>query len=402
MADPLPARANLEWLRKTAKQHLRFLRLTKPEAKLAQAQFAIARQYGFSNWRSLKAYVDDHGLAAKSLSSDESIAAFLRAVGEGRIPDVRAALTKEPGIVNAVGPHPFWGGRPQALHVSIETKRRDMFDLLIDAGADTDGSNELYEHWSPLMLTFHWDQPMMRGVLLAKGARIGLVEAMLFGDDAAVAAMLKRGIRSLPSIAPNGGSLLAFARTPFAIDRLLELGVSVHQKDRWDTTPMQAMSRLGPLGQDLVCHLMQRGLKAEPEDFARLGDKAALAALFTHDPSIVRADAVIISAVDFGHHELVRWLLSRGANVNARAGWGSKGTALHSAAWNGDLEMVKLLVAAGADVSARDAEYCNTPAGFARVAITVSGNLKCKEIVDYLEGVSPPDRPASVDERETG
>ncbi|MGE0340264.1 MAG: ankyrin repeat domain-containing protein [Xanthobacteraceae bacterium] len=404
MAEPLPARANLEWLRKTAKQHLRFLRLAQPEAKLAQAQLAIARQYGFSSWRSLKAHADDrgHGNPAKPLPTDENIAAFLRAVGEGRLSDVRAVLAGEPGIVNAVGPHPFWGGRPQALHVSIETKRRDVFDLLIDAGADIDGSNELYEHWSPLMLTFHWDQPIMRGVLLAKGARIGLVEAMLFEDDAAVAAMLGRGKRALPNIAPNGGSLLAFARTPFAIDRLLELGVAVHQKDRWNTAPMQAMSRLGPRGQDLVRHLMQRGLKAEPEDFARLGDKAALAALIDRDPSVARADTVIMSAVDFGHHELVRWLLSQGANVNARAAWGSQGTALHSAAWNGDLEMVKLLVAAGADVSARDAEHGNTPAGFAQVAITVSNNLKCKEVVDYLERLSPPDRPASRNEGHAG
>jgi ankyrin repeat protein len=69
------------------------------------------------------------------------------------------------------------------------------------------------------------------------------------------------------------------------------------------------------------------------------------------------------------HHELVRWLLSQGAHVNAKAAWGSQGTALHSAAWNGDLEMVKLLVAAGADVLARDAEHNNTPAGWAQVAM---------------------------------
>ena len=55
-------------------------------------------------------------------------------------------------MVNAVGPHPFWGGRPQPLHVAIETKRRDMFDLLLGAGADVNGTNDEYDHWSPLML----------------------------------------------------------------------------------------------------------------------------------------------------------------------------------------------------------------------------------------------------------
>ena len=98
----------------------------------------------------------------------------------------------------------------------------------------------------------------------------------------------------------------------------------------------------------------------------------------------------MMAAVDFRHHELVRWLLSQGANVNAKAAWGSHATALHSAAWNGDLEMVKLLVAAGADISARDAEHENTPAGFAEVAITVSNNPQCKDVVDYLRGVAKP------------
>src|SRR5206468_7655167 len=49
---------NLEWLRKQAKRHLEELRKTNPDAKLADAQLAIARENGFSNWRALKAHVD--------------------------------------------------------------------------------------------------------------------------------------------------------------------------------------------------------------------------------------------------------------------------------------------------------------------------------------------------------
>jgi hypothetical protein len=387
MADALPVRANIDWLRKTAKQRLRDMRTRAPDAKLAQAQFDIARQYGFSSWRSLKTHLDRHENGDAPLS-DEAIASFLRAVGDGRIEEVRAALAAEPALVNATGPHPYWAGRPQALHVSIETKRQDMFNLLIAADAGINGMNDEYEHWSPLMLTFHWDQPVMRQVLMQCGARIGLVEAMLLEDDAAVATLLRRGKSALPKIRPNGGSLLAFARTPFTIDRLLELGAPVDLKDRWDARPIEAMSRLGPGGRDLVRHLMQRGIAAAPQDFARLGDRDALAALADRDPDSVRSDVVLISAVDFGHHELVRWLLSLGANVNARAPWGSQGTALHSAAWNGDLDMVKLLVAAGADIDVHDVEYNNTPAGFAQVAITVSNNPKCKEVVDYLRSLA--------------
>jgi hypothetical protein len=156
MADALPLRANIDWLRKTAKQRLRDMRTRAPDAKLAQAQLDIARQYGFSSWRSLKTHLDRHENAdatADASLSDEVIASFLRAVGDGRFEEVRAALTVEPALVNATGPHPYWGGRPQALHVSIETKRQDMFELLIAAGADINGTNDEYEHWSPLMLT---------------------------------------------------------------------------------------------------------------------------------------------------------------------------------------------------------------------------------------------------------
>jgi ankyrin repeat protein len=360
------------------------------DAKLAEAQFALARQYGFSSWRSLKAHIDQlhqEASAAPSALADEEVAKFLRAVGDGRVDEVQACLTADRRFVNAVGPHPYWGGRPQALHVAIETRRRDVFDMLLAAGADINGNNDQYEHWSPLMLTFHWNAPEMRQVLLDRGARIGVIEAMLFEDDAMVERLLRAGKSALPAIEPNGGSLLAFARTPFAMDRLLELGASPNKRDRWNTSPIEAISRLGPRGLPLVRHLVSRGLEAEPQEYARLGDKEKLAALIEANPEIARSDAVMMAAVDFGHHDFVRWLIERGANVNARAAAGSGGTALHSAAWNGDLQMVKLLVAAGADISARDPEHDNTPAGWAEVAITVSNNPKCKDVVDYLRSL---------------
>jgi len=118
-----------------------------------------------------------------------------------------------------------------------------------------------------------------------------------------------------------------------------------------------------------------------------------LAALVEAKPAVARSDAVMMGAVDFGHHDLVRWLLAHGANVNARASIGSRGTALHSAAWNGDLEMTKLLVAAGADVEARDEEHDNTPAGWAEVAITVSNNPNCRDVADYLSSLKDQPQP---------
>jgi ankyrin repeat protein len=388
MSQALPARPNLDWLRKTAKQQLHELRKDNPDAKLASAQLALARQYGFRSWRALKAEVDRQQALASS--GDQAVAALLRAVGTGQIDTVRAMLAAQPELINAVGPNPFWGGRSQALHQSINTKRRDIFDLLIAAGADVNGSNEHNDHWSPLMLTVHFDQPDMRRALLERGATVGLVEALMLEDDALVEKLLRPGKSALPAIEPNNGSILAFARTPYAIDRLLELGVARDRKDHWGATPIEAMSRLGPRGQPLVQHMLKRGVAIAPQEYARVGDKDSLAALIAADPAIAKADAVMMGAVDFGHHDLTQWLLGQGANVNARTDAQSHHTALHSAAWNGDLRMATLLVEAGADVDARDDQYHNTPAGWAKVAITVTNNPNAKDVADYLAGLEPP------------
>ena len=80
MAQALPARPNLDWLRKTAKDLLRELRAQDPTRKLADAQFSLARQYGFSGWRALKAHVDEQHATSQPLA-DEDVAAFLRHVG---------------------------------------------------------------------------------------------------------------------------------------------------------------------------------------------------------------------------------------------------------------------------------------------------------------------------------
>lgn len=324
-------------------------------------------------------------MAQHSGLTDEAVSRFLEMVGGGFVDQVAQALDHAPGMVNAVGPHPFWGGRPQALHLAVEGNRRDMFDLLLSRGADVNGINEGYDHWSPLMLAIERKHDDMRDTLLQRGARVGLLEALLLADDGAVDAWLGRG--PLPDITPNGGSLLAFARTPFAIDRLLELGASTDRKDRWGSTPIDALSRLGPSGQALVAHVISKGIDAEPKDYARLGNLHKLRDLASANPAIPLLDTVMMAAVDFGHHEIVGWLLSQGASPNARADAQSRHTGLHSAAWNGDLPMVKRLLAAGADPTLRDDQYGATAEGWAETSIQVTNNPRCAEVFTYLRGV---------------
>jgi ankyrin repeat protein len=372
---------SLEWLRKRAKSRLADLRRTDRAAKLSAAQLAVAREHGFPSWRALHAAATAQPAAAEP-PPEPLVAGFLRSVGSGDLAAVEAHLLERPELIDAVGPHPFWGGRPQALHVAIETNRMPMVKLLLRHGADVNGRNDLYDHWSPLMIAVGERHARVRRMLLRRGARIGLTEALLLGDDRRALRLLGRG-RRLPAI-PNDGSLLAFARTPRAIDRLLELGASIEQKDRWGATPMEVLSRMGPKGKTLVRHLLKRGIPAGPEVFARLGDRITLERLVAADPAVARKPAVLKAAVDFGHHRLAAWLLDLGADPNGRAGTGADETPLHSAAWNGDLEMVELLLARGADPSLRDHQYDGIPEDWALKATEVTDNQRCALVATRL------------------
>ena len=58
MSRNLPPHPNLEHLRKQAKDLLHDLKQRSPASKLADAQHALAREYGFASWPKLKAYVE--------------------------------------------------------------------------------------------------------------------------------------------------------------------------------------------------------------------------------------------------------------------------------------------------------------------------------------------------------
>ena len=58
MTRTLPPHPNLDHLKKQAKDVLHKMKQENFAAKLADAQFAIAREYGFESWPKLKAYVE--------------------------------------------------------------------------------------------------------------------------------------------------------------------------------------------------------------------------------------------------------------------------------------------------------------------------------------------------------
>jgi hypothetical protein len=58
MSRHLPDRPNLEFLKKEAKALLESMQRTNTRAQLADAQYALARDYGYASWPKLRAHVE--------------------------------------------------------------------------------------------------------------------------------------------------------------------------------------------------------------------------------------------------------------------------------------------------------------------------------------------------------
>lgn len=104
----------------------------------------------------------------------------------------------------------------------------------------------------------------------------------------------------------------------------------------------------------------------------------------------------LVVASFFGKPDIIARLIAAGVNVNSHGkpedfgGFHSHASALHQAVYSGSLEAVKLLVEAGADLTAMDAAYSGTPLGWAMYmqeeeALAEEEKRKFMEIETYLK-----------------
>ncbi len=112
-------------------------------------------------------------------------------------------------------------------------------------------------------------------------------------------------------------------------------------------------------------------------------DRATVDRLVSTDPTLARQlisrePDLIIRAAEIGRLHAVRLIATLGFDVNVRR----RVTAMHEAAGNGDLAMVRLLLDLGADPTILDSEHDSTPLGWAEYGDQ-------KDVVDYLSGVRP-------------
>jgi len=348
------------------------LRKQGKPASLAEAQFALARTYGFPSWRKLKAHIEQLEREAAPTQPDpenvenvkkkaelSNFDLVMKAIVDRDDRVLADLLAAHPEIVHQTGPHPRWGGRPQPLHVAIESNNLNAFHQLLHAGADVNGVNEQYDGWSPLMLSIHWKNDEMREELIRRGASTDLIAALMLRDDRRVSKLLKDPA-VLVGPFPNGATPLHFARTVKLARLLLSHGADIAIKDKYGKTAPEQWANLQPMPASLM--RLAKSLSVEPP-------------------------FDIFKAVEHGKVVEVRKLLAAGIDVNSRFPDRAQHTLLHAAAWNGDLPMTRLLVAKGADLYALDREHQSTPADWARFALSAFVRVPCEKVAEYLEGL---------------
>ena len=150
MSRQLPAFPNLEHLRKQAKDLLRELERQRPQSRLADAQHAIAVEYGFVNWPALKTHV-------------EALAARCPLAGTWRMNPAKSRRPSEEAFV------------PPMLHITVTGDVVTITDVVIDSsgreerGVNTiraDGEGRAVEHG--YVLTARWRGARVLETLVAK------------------------------------------------------------------------------------------------------------------------------------------------------------------------------------------------------------------------------------------
>lgn len=142
MSRQLPARPNLDHLRKQAKELLESARPQHPDWQLADAQFALARGYGFPSWPAMKTHVYSMNESARL---------------EGRQTDFRAALATETDLsdvpmagswvanITASQRHPAMHFQSATLEVAVHGPRVDISQVVVDAAGRPSGGRMTFD-----------------------------------------------------------------------------------------------------------------------------------------------------------------------------------------------------------------------------------------------------------------
>lgn len=268
------------------------------------------------------------------------------------------ALLKQHADVNA-----RQGDGTTALHWAVHLDDLKTAELLIAAGAQVNAANDVGV--TPLYLSCTNRNPAMVLKLLAARADPNatllsgesvLMNCARAGDVDAVKALIAQGANVNVKEPAHQQTALMWAaaqRHGRVVATLVENGADVRARSRtYDQTVTSEVTQR--TGREALNYTVPRGGSTPLLFAARSGDvesaKALVAGGADINETLPDGTSVLVLAAHSGHGALGAWLAANGADPNAAAvGY----AALHAAVLRGDLDLVKALVANGADANAR-------------------------------------------------
>jgi len=178
-----------------------------------------------------------------------------------------------------------------------------------------------------------------------------LMYAAAYGSSDAMKLLLEAGADVNAKNAFDATALMWCSNDLAKVRLLIEKGANVNARSRAGRTPLTiAAAHDGNF--EVVKLLVEKGADVSPR-FESASASAQGAAAATFPPSTKFASTPLTEAADANDTATVRFLVEKGADVNARNAIGD--TPLILAASHGNVEVIRLLLAKGADVNAVDA-----------------------------------------------
>lgn len=299
----LPTRPNLEHLKKQARVLLREslagdaaaaerfrdagVQFSAAQPKLADALHAIAREYGFDTWASLKGHVES--------SSEDPVQALTGAVRANDAALVRQVLKRHPALKSRLDePLPNFGFDAPALIGAVNHGNREMVDVLLDEGADI---NVRTRWWAGSFGVFDGD-PTLASFLIERGAYVDIHAAARWGMFDRVKELVEGDPALVHARGGDGQMPLHFAATVEIAAYLLDHGAEIDARDiDHESTAAQYMAGCtGWPRTDVLRYLISRGAQTDIVMAASLGDLEMVRKFLDADPALVR---VSVSEKDF-------------------------------------------------------------------------------------------------------
>jgi ankyrin repeat protein len=349
------------------------------------SRLVYAREHGFETWNDLTTRVNLLASIPATATNEPFMAAFAT-LQAGDVARFEALLRSNPRLASERGTN---GNTLLNLAVSLAGKldwrgRMSSIEVLLGAGSDVNEGND--RGWTPLHAAAYANKPEIAALLIEKGAALD-AEAHGAGGTPLIAALFwghreVADLLGLHSVAPGNLRAAAGLGIPHLVDACFNTDGTLTSEAcaaRGFYRPHSGFPDWQPSTdpQEILDEALVWACKSN-----RLGalDRLVRAgARLNADP--YRGTALIWAAVG-NRTETVAWLLDHGANINQKATFGGlthgQGiTALHMAAQNGHMPVVKLLIERGADRHLRDDLFQST-------AESAAAYFGQNEVRDYL------------------